>query len=88
MKKKNHVKKKKKKKSKVRKKKMIAKSSRESCHICKKKLNLIPLQCKCGFFFCNNHYFFENHNCSYNYKKEYDSNLLLNCKTIKSIPKI
>lgn len=51
----------------------------ERCTICKKKtIN----QCKCKEFVCLNHRFPDQHNCSFNFKKEYKD------KLIKELPKI
>lgn len=57
---------------------------RKICSVCKKKLSRIPLKCKCDFYFCTKHFFFTNHNCSYNFKKEYDSNgIMINLQKSK-----
>jgi len=61
---------------------------REKCHQCGKKLGVVPLKCKCGFHFCSAHFFFLNHTCSYDYKKEYDSNRNLGGGAPKKINQI
>ena len=56
------------------------------CYHCKKRIS-IPLQCKCSHHFCSTHFFFKNHECTYDYKKEVDSNVVLLTLT-KKIDKI
>lgn len=36
---------------------------------CKKKLSLTSVECKCGKAFCSSHRYAEQHNCTYDYKK-------------------
>ena len=36
---------------------------------CKKKLDLVPFECKCSLKFCTEHRLPEAHNCTYNFKK-------------------
>jgi AN1-type zinc finger protein 5/6 len=38
------------------------------CEICKKKLGLTGIQCKCGKHFCSLHRYPEEHNCDFDYK--------------------
>ena len=40
------------------------------CLICNKKITTIQLitnKCKCKNIYCNQHLFYKNHNCSFNY---------------------
>ncbi|KRH95266.1 putative Zn-finger protein [Pseudoloma neurophilia] len=42
-----------------------------SCAFCNKKLKMFfYFSCKCKKIFCVNHYFFDKHNCKFNYRKE------------------
>tara|TARA_Y100000996_G_C22416523_1_gene599550 strand:+ start:73 stop:267 length:195 start_codon:yes stop_codon:yes gene_type:complete len=43
---------------------------KEKCHICKKKLKLTDMKCRCGYKFCSSHRLPEQHNCTYDFKKE------------------
>jgi hypothetical protein len=45
---------------------------------CKKKLSILDkeLKCKCGKIFCPEHKFFKSHNCTYDYKSEYDKKIM------------
>ena len=48
---------------------MLKKNVRFS-NFCNKKLSIIERdmpKCKCGFNFCNQHRFFNKHNCNFNY---------------------
>lgn len=47
-----------------------------NCLVCKKKLGLLGFQCKCSGNFCSAHRHAEQHNCSYDYKKEYREKLI------------
>jgi predicted nucleic acid binding AN1-type Zn finger protein len=53
------------------------------CHICNKKTNNLGLICKCGNKFCMEHRLPENHNCDYDYKKNYRQQLLENLTSNK-----
>lgn len=52
--------------------------------ICKKKLKLTDFSCRCKQRFCAEHRFFDNHNCSYDYKNTDNlANIVQNMKCIK-----
>ena len=51
------------------------KKKKNRCHACYKKLPLIPIICKCGFKFCCSHRHPEDHQCTFDHKKE-QKNLL------------
>ena len=55
------------------------------CHFCKKKLNIIEktIICNCNNRFCSKHRLAENHNCTYDYKK--DKITVKGCKKEKVI---
>lgn len=53
------------------------------CAICKKKLSLIPIQCRCLNYYCSLHICSSKHNCNYDYKKSYKKELENNNKIIK-----
>ena len=42
---------------------------RHRCKSCNKKLELIPFNCRCGDYYCTQHRYAEEHNCSYNYRE-------------------
>ena len=63
---------------------MTSNTDRKYCNVCKKKLNLLPLKCKCNDYFCEKHFFFSSHDCPYNFKQEYDSNSLFDCKSVEN----
>ena len=45
------------------------KHKRKKCHICKKKLGLMPFKCRCEKIFCSLHRYAEDHNCNFDYKE-------------------
>lgn len=47
------------------------------CEICCKPLGLYEFKCRCNKIFCLKHKQAEDHNCSYDYKEEFE-NLLKN----------
>lgn len=49
----------------------LGKKLRRVCEAegCRKKLSLTSVECKCGKAFCSSHRYAEQHNCSYDYKK-------------------
>ena len=55
---------------------------------CKKKLDLVKIQCKCDLYFCSKHRL--NHNCTYDYKKNSKINqqLLEGDSNFKKLEKI
>ena len=67
-------------KVKVKKKKNSRKQKRCALDICKKKLLLVDLQCKCGKKFCMKHFNAEKHDCIFDYrayaKKNLEKNLV------------
>tara|TARA_B110000858_G_C17433565_1_gene306557 strand:- start:3 stop:272 length:270 start_codon:yes stop_codon:yes gene_type:complete len=46
------------------------KKKKPRCTVCKKKLGLCPLKCRCdeNKFYCSKHVFSSNHNCTFDYK--------------------
>jgi len=46
------------------------KAKKVKCSMCKKKLGLMPFECKCGLMFCALHRAPECHNCTFDYKSE------------------
>lgn len=44
------------------------KSGKKKCSLCKKKVGLLGLTCKCGKLFCTHHLHPECHNCSFDHK--------------------
>lgn len=60
--------------------KKIKKKKKPRCTVCKKKLGLCPLKCRCdeNKFYCSKHVFSSEHNCTYDYKAEQKKKLLEN----------
>ena len=48
----------------------ITKPKKIKCAICKKKLGLMPFDCKCGLHFCALHRAPESHNCTFDFRSE------------------
>ena len=42
----------------------------ERCDVCKKRLSLTSIECRCKHKFCDTHRYSEEHTCSYDYKTE------------------
>lgn len=38
--------------------------------MCNKKLGLTSVKCRCDQFFCNNHRYSDQHNCTFDYKSK------------------
>lgn len=51
-------------------------SKKPKCFICQKKVGVFGLQCKCGNIYCAIHFHAENHDCTYDYKQDYNSSSL------------
>jgi hypothetical protein len=47
------------------------KPKKNRCAECRKKLGIVPFECKCKRLYCNKHRYAEDHNCAYDYKSEY-----------------
>lgn len=47
----------------------------DRCLICRKKLGLLPLKCRCENIFCSGHILAEDHSCTFDYKKEQEARL-------------
>ena len=60
----------------VKKKKFFKKQKRCGLEICKKKLSLTALQCKCGKKFCMKHFNAEKHDCVFDYHARAKKNLI------------
>ncbi len=46
------------------------------CEGCRRKLGLVPFQCRCGMNFCAMHRQAEDHNCTFDYRNEAKKELL------------
>lgn len=46
------------------------KKSKKWCGVCKKKLKLTDITCKCGNRYCSEHRLSEQHSCDYDFKTE------------------
>ena len=49
------------------------KKSSKNCFLCAKKVGIFGLTCKCGNMYCTLHFHAENHECKYDFKKEFKS---------------
>ena len=52
----------------------LPKSKNEKCDYCNKGLILLETltnKCKCKKFYCKKHLFYKNHNCNFNYIREF-----------------
>ena len=50
--------------------KEIKKAKKNRCFVCRKKLGLMPFECKCNQMFCALHRSPEDHDCTYDYRSE------------------
>lgn len=46
------------------------KCGKKICFVCRKKVGLIGITCRCGELFCGLHRYAEEHNCTFDYKNE------------------
>jgi hypothetical protein len=60
------------------------KSKKARCCVCKKKIGLIVMTCKCGKKTCINHMYPSLHNCKYDFKTEAKNLLIKKNPTIVS----
>lgn len=44
--------------------------NKNRCFDCRKKLGLLGIECKCGYFYCSGHRLPENHKCGFDYNAE------------------
>ncbi|OQR99893.1 hypothetical protein ACHHYP_03983 [Achlya hypogyna] len=42
--------------------------NKSRCWDCKKKVGLTGIECRCGYVYCSNHRFADQHNCTFDYK--------------------
>ena len=52
----------------------LPKNKNEKCDYCNKSLILLETltnKCKCKKFYCKKHLFYKNHNCNFNYIREF-----------------
>lgn len=54
----------------TKKEKKSKRPKKNRCHMCSKKLGLLPFECKCGGSFCTTHRYIEEHNCTFDWKQE------------------
>ena len=66
---------------------LLVKKKKKCCFVCKKKLGVFGLVCKCQNIYCSIHFHAEVHNCTYDYKKDFSSDAL-GGGTYKKIDKI
>jgi predicted nucleic acid binding AN1-type Zn finger protein len=58
------------------------------CEICSKKLGIMELVCKCGKKLCVTHIQCENHNCSFDHKKDGQDRLKKQLDTVGLTEKV
>ena len=46
----------------------IVQTNTSRCMKCKKKIGLVGFKCKCNYFYCGEHRYSENHECTFDYK--------------------
>ncbi|GMF34764.1 unnamed protein product [Phytophthora fragariaefolia] len=46
----------------------LVQKNKKRCWECKKKVGLTAIECRCGFVFCSNHRYADQHNCSFDFK--------------------
>ena len=56
--------------------------------MCKHKLGLMEMVCKCGKKFCVSHIQFENHKCTFDYKKDAQDRLKKQLHTENLVEKV
>ena len=55
------------------------------CAICRKKINLTHILCKCNNYYCMKHRYADKHNCEFDYHKEHRDKIKLENPIIKRI---
>lgn len=48
---------------------------RYNCNVCNRKLFISAIKCKCDKYFCANHRYNTDHNCTYDYRKNFKEEL-------------
>ena len=43
-------------------------ADKTKCWLCTRKIGLLGVQCRCGYFYCTEHRYAESHSCEYDYK--------------------
>ena len=56
----------------------LKKKKKIKCYHCKKKLDMMVFECKCGHKFCVTHLNRHSHNCKYDYAKEKKEEIVKN----------
>ncbi|GMF29661.1 unnamed protein product [Phytophthora lilii] len=46
----------------------LVQKNKKRCWECKKKVGLTAIECRCGYVFCSNHRYADQHNCSFDFK--------------------
>lgn len=44
--------------------------NKSRCFVCRKKINLTAIQCRCSYFYCTEHRYPEQHECDFDFKKD------------------
>ncbi|KAF4321124.1 hypothetical protein BBO99_00004019 [Phytophthora kernoviae] len=46
----------------------LVQKNKKRCWECKKKVGLTAIECRCGYVFCSNHRYADQHSCSFDFK--------------------
>uniref|UniRef100_K3WXQ1 AN1-type domain-containing protein n=1 Tax=Globisporangium ultimum (strain ATCC 200006 / CBS 805.95 / DAOM BR144) TaxID=431595 RepID=K3WXQ1_GLOUD len=46
----------------------LVQKNKNRCWECKKKVGLTAIECRCGYVFCSNHRYADQHSCSFDFK--------------------
>lgn len=55
------------------------------CGVCRKKINLTHILCKCKNYYCMKHRYANEHACSFNYRKEHQDKLIIANPIVKKL---
>lgn len=54
------------------------------CFKCKKKIkSILPISCKCDNYYCKNHKYTDEHDCTFDYKNEHKTKLVKDNKKVE-----
>ncbi|OQR98686.1 hypothetical protein ACHHYP_08238 [Achlya hypogyna] len=50
--------------------KVVVQKNKRKCWSCSSKIGLSAITCRCGFTFCNRHRYAEEHNCTFDFRRQ------------------
>ena len=62
---------------------MNQKKEKIRCGVCRRKITMTYIECKCGKKFCGRHRYPEEHDCTYDHKREREEKILKENPVIK-----